>query len=505
MAESNNSISLFGFEIKRKKSKVKEEEERLSIVPPTDEDGAGYVTSAGVHYAHYIDLDGKNEVKNNIDLINKYRAIAENPDVDLAINEIVSECIVTTENERVVNLSLDNTDLSESIKKKVREEFDHIYDLLNFGELGHDIFKSWYVDGRIFHHLIINNDRPKEGIQEIRHVDSTKIRKVKHVKKTKDPQTGATLIRNVEEFFLFEEKPGQQSGAIKIAPDAVSYVTSGVLDASKKRVVSHLHKAIKPSNQLSMMEDSLVIYRLSRAPERRIFYIDVGNLPAAKAQKYMTQIQTKYRNKLAYDANTGEVKDQRKHMSIMEDIWLPRKEGGRGTEISTLPGGQNLGDIEDILFFQKKLYRALNVPLNRLEQESQFSLGRSQEITRDELKFQRFVDRLRNRFSALFLQILKRQLLLKNIITEDDWDKYSKDMFVDYQKDNYFTELKESEIIRERTAVLQEVSQFVPEYYSKQWVYKKVLRYTDDEIKELEKEQQNSESNPDDEGDAVPR
>ena len=491
--DNNAKITLFGFEIKRKSKKEEDKNPPMSVVPPTDEDGAGYVTSAGSHYAHYIDLEGKNEVKDNVQLIQKYRTIAENSDVDMAIGEIVNEAIVTNDNERIVNLSMEELKMPESIKKKIADEFEEIYQLLNFSSLGPDIFKSWYIDGRIYHHIIVDAKNTKEGIKEIRHIDSTKIRKVKQVKKEKDLKTGATVVTGVDEFFLFEDKPGQQAGAIKMTNDSISYVTSGLLDSGKKRIISHLHKAIKPANQLAMMEDSLVIYRLARAPERRIFYIDVGNMPQGKAQQYMKDIMTRYRNKLVYDANTGELKDDRKHMSMMEDFWLPRREGGRGTEISTLPGGANLSDIDDILFFQKKMYRSLNVPVSRLEQETQFSLGRSSEITRDELKFQRFIDRLRNRFSTLFLGILKKQLLIKNIITEEDWNLIERDIFVDYQKDNHFTELKESELIRERASILGEISQFVPEYYTKDWVYRNVLRYTEEEIKDLEKFQKEAE------------
>jgi hypothetical protein len=329
MAENtNNSINLFGFEIQRKRKDQKEEEKRISVVPPTDEDGAGYVTAAGSHYAHYVDLEGKNEVKDNVQLINKYRQIAENPDVDLAITEIVGEAIVTNENEKIVSLVFndqENETVSEKIKKKISDEFDQIYHMLNFSNLGPEIFRSWYIDGRIFHHIIVDEGKEREGIKEIRHIDSAKIRKVKHIKREKDLKTGVNIVKGVEEFFIFEEKPGQQAGAVKIAPDAISYVTSGLLDSNKKRVVSHLHKAIKAANQLSMMEDSLVIYRLARAPERRIFYIDVGNLPNRKAEEQMNQIMTRYRNKLVYDASTGMIKDDRKHMSMMEDFGFPAK------------------------------------------------------------------------------------------------------------------------------------------------------------------------------------
>jgi len=334
----------------------------------------------------------------------------------------------------------------------------------------------------------VNESNLKAGIQEIRHIDAAKIRKVKNVKYRKDPATGAKIVDTVEEFYIYEEKPGQQSSAVKLSTDSISYVTSGLLDETKKKVVSHLHKALKPINQLRMMEDSLVIYRLARAPERRIFYIDVGNLPRGKSEQYMKDIMAKYRNKLVYDANTGELKDDRKHMSMLEDFWLPRREGGRGTEISTLPGGDNLGQIDDIIYFQKKLYRALNVPVNRLEQEAQFSLGRSTEISRDEVKLQKFVDRLRRKFSQVFLGILRKQLLLKGIITEQDWEEWRNDIVVDFIKDNHFTELKETEIMRERFGLLNEVDQFVGNYLSKEWIWKNVLRMSEEDIEEIQKQ-----------------
>lgn len=495
--DDNNNLKLFGFEIKRADKKKEEERNRPAIVPPTDPDGAGYVTSSGLHYGHYLDLDDKKSIRDSIHLIKKYRAMAENPDVDMAIKEIVSEAIVTNESEKTVSISFDdkkkNSILSEKIKDKITEEFDVIYNMLDFSNLGYDMFRNWYIDGRLVHQLVVDREKLNEGIIEIRNIDAAKIRKVKKVEKKKDPKTRVAIISKVDEFFIFENEESKAVsvgtstvGKVKLSKDAISYVTSGQLDSSKKRVVSHLHKAIRPSNQLGMMEDSLVIYRLSRAPERRIFYIDVGNLSTAKAEQYMQNIQTKYRNKLVYDADTGQIRDNRKHMSMLEDIWLPRKAGGRGTEISTLPGGQNLGQIEDILYFQKKLYKALNVPLNRLSEESPFSMGRSSEITRDEVKFQKFIDRLRTRFSNLFLDILRKQLILKNIINEDDWDKIEDSIYIDYQRDNHFSELKESELMRERNAVLSEMEPFLGRYYTDDYIYRKVLRYDEDQIKATE-------------------
>ena len=481
MAEADKSIKLFGFEIKKATTGKKLQ----SIVPPQDEDGAGYVTAAGTHFGQYLNLDG-DDTKDNHALIMKYRGVAAHPEVDAAIEDLTNESIVLSEKEQPVSLALDNVDASESIKKKLREEFKGVVSMLHFNEHGHDIFRNWYIDGRLYHHLVVDETNLKAGIQDIRPIDSAKIRKVKQVKKKKDPKTQADLIEKIDEFYIYQEKPGTQAQGLKLHPDAISYVTSGLLDESKKRVVSHLHKALKPINQLRMMEDSLVIYRLARAPERRIFYIDVGNLPRGKAEQYLKDIMTKYRNKLVYDADTGNLKDDRKHMSMLEDFWLPRREGGRGTEISTLPGGENLGQIEDIIYFQKRLYRSLNVPLNRLEQESpSFAIGRSTEINRDELKFQKFIDRLRQRFAHLFLGILKKQCIMKGLITEDDWNKWKNDISVDFLRDNHFAELKNTEIMRERLQTLDTVRDYVGEYFSKEWVMKNVLQFTDEDIKTM--------------------
>ena len=486
MAEQNG-ITLFGFEIKRKKDVAKEKLQ--SIVPPTDEDGAGYVTAAGAHYGHYIDIDNNDYAKDNVQMIRRYRGLSMHPEVDAAIEEIVNEAISTSELKSSLALNMDQVEgVSEQIEKSIKQEFEHIVSMLNFNDHGHDMFKRYYIDGRMVHHLVVNEDNPKEGIQEIRAIDAAKIRKVKQVKSKKDPVTGAKIIENVDEFFIYEEKPGQQASGVKLTLDSVSYVTSGLLDESRKKVVSHLHKAMKPINQLRMMEDSLVIYRLARAPERRIFYIDVGNLPRGKAEEYMKNIQTKYRNKLVYDANTGAIRDDRKHMSMLEDFWLPRREGGRGTEISTLPGGENLGQIDDIIYFQKRMYRSLNVPINRLEQEQQFSLGRTTEINRDEIKFQKFIDRLRRRFSTLFLNTLSKQLILKGIVTQEDWDNWKNDIMVDFIRDNHFTEMRDTEIMRERLQTMDMIQQYVGEFYSKEWVMKNILMLDDEEIEKMKEQ-----------------
>ena len=487
MADNINTLKLFGFEIKRTKKGDRGKQELQSVVPPSDNDGAGYVTATAGHFGQYINMEG-DESKDNHQLILRYRGVAMHPEVDMAVDEIVNETISASELQSSLELSLDDIEAGDKIKDQVREEFENIIALLRFNEVGHELFRSWYVDGRSYHHLLVNEANPKAGIQEIRPIDAARIRKVREVKYKKDQMTGVKIVDKVDEFYIYEEKPGQTQSGVKLSNDSISYVTSGMLDESKKKVVSHLHKALKPINQLRMMEDSLVIYRLARAPERRIFYIDVGNLPRGKAEQYMSDIMAKYRNKLVYDASTGQIKDDRKHMSMLEDFWLPRRENGRGTEITTLPGGENLGQIDDIVYFQKRLYRSLNVPINRLEQEAQFSLGRSTEISRDEVKFQKFVDRLRRRFSWIFLGILRKQLLLKGIITEQDWEEWKDSVYIDFIKDNQFTELKEMEILRERIGVMNEITQYVGEYYSKEWVMRNVLRMSEDDIEDMKKE-----------------
>ena len=474
----------FGFEINRKSTKGKE---LPSFVPKTDEDGTG-VIQAGGHFGAYIDMDG-DKAKNDNDLIMKYRDIASQPECDAAVEDIINESIVGDNDEAPINIVLDELEVSDKIKESIKHEFNNILSLLSFNAYAHDIFRKWYVDGRLPYHIIINNENPKQGIKELRYIDPTKLRKVKEVEEKTDPKTGAKLIKKVDEFFMFQDKTmnGANQG-LKIYPDAIAYATSGVMDPGRKRILSYLHKALKPVNQLRMMEDSLVIYRISRAPERRIFYIDVGNLPKGKAEEYLRGIMNQYRNKLVYDAKTGDIKDDRKHMSMLEDFFLPRREGGRGTEITTLPGGENLGQIDDIIYFQKKLYKSLNVPVNRLEQEAQYSLGRTTEITRDEVKFKKFIDRLRKRFSDLFMQLLKTQLLLKGIITKDDWKTWKESIAFDYIEDNYFSELKQSEMIRERFEMLGSLDEHIGRFISNEWVRKNILRFNDEEIEEIQKQ-----------------
>ena len=472
----------FGFEIKRKGS---EEPIRPSFVPNTDEDGSGVITTGG-HFGAYLDLDG-DKAKNEVDLIYKYRDIASQPECDAAIEDIINESIVGDNDEAPVNLILDQLEISDKIKESVKNEFETVLRLLNFNSYAHDIFRKWYVDGRLPYHIIIDDKSPKNGIKELRYIDPTKLRKVKEIEEEKDPKTGAKIIKKQEEYFLFQDTSlAASSQGLKIHPDAICYATSGMLDPSRKRILSYLHKAIKPVNQLRMMEDSLVIYRISRAPERRIFYIDVGNLPKGKAEEYLKGIMSQYRNKLVYDAKTVDIKDDRKHMSMLEDFFLPRREGGRGTEISTLPGGENLGQIDDIIYFQKKLYKSLNVPVNRLEQEQQFTLGRSTEISRDEIKFKKFIDRLRKRFSDVFNQLLRTQLILKGIITTQDWNEWKNYIAYDFIEDNYFSELKESEMMRERFDMLGTVDEYAGKYVSIQWIAKNVLKMDDDAMKEME-------------------
>lgn len=484
----------FGFEINRKGKE--KEVPKVSFVPDTEEDGAGVITSGG-HFGAYIDQDG-DKAKNEVELIIKYRDVSSQPEADAAIEDIVNEAIVGDHNDVPVDIVLDKVDTSDKIKKLIKAEFNSILEMLNFNSYGHDIFKKWYVDGRLPYHIIVDEANQKQGIKELRYIDPTKLRKVKEIEEEEDPKTGAKLIKSQKEFFIFQDNAmGKYNQGLKINPDAIAYATSGMLDSSRKRILSYLHKAIKPVNQLRMMEDSLVIYRISRAPERRIFYIDVGNLPKGKAEEYLKGIMNQYRNKLVYDAKTGDIKDDKKHMSMLEDFFLPRREGGRGTEITTLPGGENLGQIDDIIYFQKKLYKSLNVPMNRLEQEAQFSLGRSSEITRDEVKFKKFIDRLRKRFSDLFLQILKTQLLLKGILTQDDWAQWKESIVFDFIEDNYFSELKEAEMYRERFEMLGSLDEFMGTFISKEWVQKNILRFNDDDIETMQQQIDDEESKGD--------
>lgn len=473
-------MKIFGLEIKRKT-----EPEQVTVVPPSRDDGSTVINSAAGYYSHVVDLE--TSLKNENELIRRYREISYYPDCDSAIDDIVNEALVFQENEKVINLNLDDLKVSSSIKNKIKDEFENILKLLKFNVRGHDIFRTWYIDGRAFYHILVDEKNVKDGIVELRYIDPRKIRKIKDVKKKKN-EKGVEVVVAVEEYYIYNDKGIQDSSTqgVKLPLDSVIYVPSGLVDQNSGMVLSYLHKAIKVVNQLKMMEDSLVIYRISRAPERRIFYVDVGNLPKLKAEQYVNDLMNKFRNKIVYDATTGEVRDDRKHMSLMEDFWMPRREGGKGTEITTLPGGQTLGQIEDIQFFQNKLYQALNVPATRLKGETGFNLGRSSEITRDEVKFSKFVGRLRNRFNGLFLDALRIQLVLKGIVNVDDWEELSQNIRFDYMIDNHFSELKDNEITQGRLNLLQTIDPYVGKYYSSNWVRKNILKLTDEDIKEME-------------------
>lgn len=491
------AITLFGITLTTQKERLKQERSSIndqlkSFVPESNDDGAVTIQS-GSYYGTYVDMDGV--VRNEIELITRYREMAMQPELETAIDEIVNEAIVMDDSGKSVEINMDEVKVSEGIKKKIRSEFDYILKLLNFGNMGYDIFRRWYVDGRIFYHLIVDEKKPLNGIQELRYIDPRRIRKIREIEKTMDRATGVEIIKKSREYYLYNDRGviGSQSANMgaKIALDSVVNVNSGLMDSKRAMVLSYLHKAIKPLNQLRMMEDATVIYRISRAPERRIFYIDVGDMPTIKAEQYLRDIMTKYRNKLVYDSNTGEIKDDRKFMSMLEDIWLPRREGSQGTQIDTLRGGENLGKMEDVEYFQQKLYNSLGVPVTRLVPQQGFSLGRSNEITRDELKFAKFVQRLRSKFSSLFDDILRVQLVLKKVCTEEEWQYIKEDIWYDFLKDNNFDELKEAELIGNRIQTLNFVDPYVGRYYSKEWVQKNILHLTDEEIEEMETQMAN--------------
>ena len=487
---------LFGFKI----TKSGKDGGSDGFTTPASDDGTVDIASGGGHYAQVLDLDGQDS--SELALIKRYRDIAQQPECDSAIEDITNEAIVSDERDMSVSISLDRLPVSPKIKTKMREEFHTILHLLDFNAKGHDIFRRWYVDGRLYYHKIIDPKNPRRGIKEVRYIDPRKIKKVRETRKERDQKTGMDMVVSVQPYYLYNQGGWESSGAsggVKITDDSITYAPSGLVDMQKGSVLSHLNKAIKPVNQLRMIEDSLVIYRISRAPERRIFYIDVGNLPKMKAESYLKDVMNRYRNKMVYDARTGEIRDDRKHMSMLEDFWLPRREGGRGTEITTLPGGSNLGEIDDITYFQKKLYRSLNVPVSRLAEETGFSIGRSDNITRDELKFTKFVGRLRKKFSIIFADMLKTQLLLKGVIALEDWDTFKEHIQFDFLQDGHFTELKNAEILRERLDMLGQIESYVGEYFSKEYVKKKILRMTDEEISEIEG-QINDEMDSEDDG-----
>ena len=490
---------LFGFSIENSEKKPPSV---VSPVPQNNEDGVDNYIASGF-YGQYVDIEGVYRTEH--DLIRRYREMALHPECDGAIEDVVNEAIVSDLYDSPVEIELSNLNASDKLKKTIREEFKYLKEILDFDRKAHEIFRSWYIDGRLFYLKVIDVKNPQAGIQDLRYIDPMKMKYIRQEKKN-DQRSLVNLNKNgqdvpvvepeIEEYFLYTSKPnypsgmvsGSSRGSVKIAKDSVVYCSSGLVDRNKGTVLSYMHKAIKALNQLRMIEDSLVIYRLSRAPERRIFYIDVGNLPKVKAEQYLKEVMSRYRNKLVYDANTGEIRDDRKFMSMMEDFWLPRREGGRGTEITTLPGGQNLGELTDVEYFQKKLYRALGVPESRIASDGGFNLGRSSEILRDELKFAKFVGRLRKRFAQMFNDMLRTQLILKNIVTPEDWDVMADHIQYDFLYDNQFAELKESELLQNRLGILATVEPYIGKYYSTEYVRKRILRQTDSEIIEIDEQ-----------------
>ena len=473
---------LFGFRFTR----IKDDKNKEKFTLPSEQDGTIDVAGGGF-FGQILDTDGRERTES--DLIRRYRDIAQQPECDSAIEDIVSEAIASDERDMCVSIALDNLQVSTSIKKRIKEEFEKVLQLLDFNNKAHDIFRRWYVDGRLFYHKVIDAKNPRKGVQQLRYIDPRKIKKVREVETSKKGQVD--VVKKFKEFYIYNQQGHQvnnTSTGVKLTFDSIAYCPSGLIDMHKGTVLSYLNKAIKPVNQLRMIEDSVVIYRISRAPERRIFYIDVGNLPKIKAEQYLKDVMNRYRNKLVYDASTGEIRDDRNHMSMLEDFWLPRREGGRGTEITTLPGGSNLGEIDDIEYFKKKLYRSLNVPISRLEAEAGFSLGRSTEITRDELKFTKFVQRLRKKFTPLFTDMLKTQLVLKGVMTIEEFHNIKELIQYDFLQDGHFTELKEAELMKEKLDTLSQVESYVGTFFSKKWVQNNVLRLTDREIEDMQKQ-----------------
>ena len=491
---------LFGFEFKRKG--IKHEQDLGSFAPKVDDEGSIVVAEGGV-YGTYVDLEGS--TRTDAELITRYRRMALQPECELAIDDIVNETIVYGEEHKIVDVNLDSVNTSPKMKEVIREQFNETLKLLDFGNKGYEVFRYWYIDGRLYYHVVIDPKDTQDGIQELRYIDPRKIKKIRTVNKQRlgsgsVGSPGAVTIQKTKEvYFIYNEKgftgypggsPTSAAGeqGVKIAEDSIVNVTSGMMSEDNRIVLSHLHKAIKPLNQLRVLEDASVIYRIARAPERRIFYIDVGNLPKMKAEQYLRDMMAKRKNRLVYNATTGEVRDDRKFMTMLEDYWLPRREGGRGTEITTLPGGQNLGEMDDVLYFQKKLYRSLNVPVSRLDPETGFSLGRSAEISRDELKFHKFIGRVRLRFSMLFDKVMEKQMVLKQIMTLEEWNEIKDDIRYDFMEDNHFTELKENEIMTERVNTLNNIDPYMGRYFSQRWAKKHILRMSDEEIEEMDKE-----------------
>ena len=484
-------MEIFGYKITRSSEPPTEK----SFVAPTDDGGTDEI-KAGGYYGTYLDLDGTASTEQ--ELIRRYRDIAGMADVDTAIDDIVNDSISNLDDEDPVRINLDDVEVSAGIKKDIEKEFEEILRILDFKLRAHDYFRRWYVDGRLFFHKVIDTANPKQGITDVRYIDPRKIKKVREIIKEKDAKTNVDFIKRIDEYFLYNEKGvinqktaaindySTSSNALRITKDAICHVPSGLVDQDKNVGLSYLHKAIRPANQLRMMENALVIYRITRAPERRVFYVDVGNLPKIKAEQYLKGIMNQYRNKIVYDSNTGEIRDDKKFMSMLEDFWLPRREGGRGTQIETLPGGENLGQIQDVEYFQKKLYQALNVPISRQQQQSGLNFGRAAEINRDEWKFTKFIARLRRRFSLIFDDLLKTQLILKGIITEADWETIKYKIQYNYATDAYYTESKEQQILQSRIEILNGMANYIGSLYSKEYVQKNILKLTDDEIAEIE-------------------
>ena len=492
-------LELFGFEIKKKATDVVE----IPSFSPVESDDGALTVSAGGAYGTYLDLEGS--AKNEAEIVAKYREMSLQPECEQAIDEIVNEAIVKDGNKAIVDINLDDLDdinVPEKIKAMISDEWNTVSELFNFNNYGYEIFRRWYIDGRMYYHIMIDETNPRLGIQELRYIDPRKIRKVRNMRRERRGNIFVNVIAG--EFYMYTERgfrgssmTGMENQGLRIAKDSIVQITSGLTDKDNKMVLGFLHKAIKPMNQVRMLEDATVIYRISRAPERRIFYIDVGSLPKMKAEQYVKDMMTRHKNRLVYDATTGDVRDDRKFMTMMEDYWLPRREGGRGTEISTLPSGQNLGELSDVRYFEKKLYKSLNVPMSRLDSESAgFGLGRSAEITQDELKFQKFIARLRLRFSQLFLDTLEKQLILKGILTLEDWSEYKNKILFNFNTDNYFAELKDAEILRERIATLQQVQPYIGMFYSQEWVKKNILQQSDDDINAMVKQMSGEEPMP---------
>jgi hypothetical protein len=497
------AIKLFGFTLGKQDIVRAQSPEQPSFALPNEamDDGAVTITS-NPYYGTYVDLEGA--VRNELELITRYREMANHPELEMAIDDIVNEAITHDVTGRTVNIVLDKLKQPETVKKKIIEEFETVLKMLNFGNLSDDLFKRWYIDGRIYYHVVVDESNPKEGIQELRYIDPRKIRKVRELVKGRDPKTGANIIQSIAEYYVYSDKgtttqtySASVNAGLRIAPDSIINVNSGLMDAKNTFVISYIHKAIKPLNQLRMVEDAVVIYRLSRAPERRVFYIDVGNLPKGKAEQYLRDVMIKYKNKVVYDSSTGEIRDDRKHMSMLEDFWLPRREGGKGTEITTLPAGQNLGELEDVKYFRQKLLQSLNVPISRLEpqQGGMIGLGRTTEVTRDEVKFNKFIIRLRNKFSQIFDHALEKQCVLKGICTREEWDQFKEDIYYDYVKDNNFTELRDAELLQSRIQTLTTVDPYVGRYYSAEWVRINILQQTKEEIEQIDQQIKQEEEN----------